>query len=115
MRKHKTTAGIRGNGQEALLEPTKECLEVADETIRSKPAEPTATSTTNGRDPAEYFSGATLPCGHVERVGEHISVRRFKDIIVQGLTTDYTEMKIIICRDTSRTCLEEVQSTMPSM
>ena len=63
MRKHKATTGIRGNGQEALLELTKQYLEVTDETIRFKIAELMATSMNDGQDPNEHFLRTTLVRG----------------------------------------------------
>ena len=92
VRKHEATTRIRGNGQEPLLELTKKYFEVMDQTIRSKTAEPMATSMTDGQDPDEYFPRTTLVRGQVQRIGEHVSDRRVKDIMVQGLTTDYREV-----------------------
>ena len=43
----------------------------------------------DGQDPHEYFLRATLLRGQVEQMGKSISDRRFKDIMVQGLATDY--------------------------
>ena len=47
-------------------------------------------------------------------MGENISNRRFKDIMVQGLTTDCREVKMIAYRH-RKMGLEEIQSTMRSM
>ena len=59
MRKHKATTRLRGSGQEELLGMTKKYLEATDVTIRSKTAELTATSMTDGQDPDEYFFHTT--------------------------------------------------------
>ena len=45
---------------------------------------------TDGQDTDEYYRLATLLRGQVERLGKYISDRRFKDIMVQGWTKDYT-------------------------
>ena len=111
---YKAKTGLRSNGQEALLELTKKCLEVTDETIRSKTAELGVTSMTDGQDPDENFLHTTLLHGQVERMGERISDRRFKGIMVQGLTTDCREVKMIAYRH-RKMGLEEIQSTMRSM
>ena len=47
----------------------------------------------------EYSLRVTLLRRQVKRMGEHISDRRFKDIIVQGLATDYREVKVMAYRD----------------
>lgn len=69
---------------------------------------------TDGQDTDEYYRLATLLRGQVERLGKYISDRRFKDIMVQGWTKDYTEVKMVMYRDT-KIGLEEIQSTMQSM
>ena len=42
-----------------------------------------------------------------ERMGERILDRRFNDIMVQGLTTDYREGKVVTCQD-SKMGLEDI-------
>ena len=94
-RKQKATSGIRDNRQEALPGLTNKYMEVMDVTIRSKPAELAATNMTDGQDPDECLLRATLLRSQVE----HISNRRFKDIMVQVLTTNYKEGEMMTCRD----------------
>ena len=43
------------------------------------------TSITEGQDPDNYFVEKTLASSELEKMGEPMSDRRFKDVCVQGL------------------------------
>ncbi|CAN0299657.1 unnamed protein product, partial [Scytosiphon promiscuus] len=112
VRKHrKGTTGTRGHGQKAWQELHSKYMTATDETIRCKSAELVATAMKTGQDPDEYFLRAYLLRGQVENMGEPITDRNFKDIMVQGLTDDYKDIKLIMYRDPSFN-LEQIQSTM---
>lgn len=88
MRKNKSSIGICGNGRAALLKLTKKYMEVTNESCRSKTAKLRVNDMMDVQDPNKYFIRATMRRSQVEQMDKHILGRRFKDILVQGLTTD---------------------------
>ncbi len=112
VRKHrKGTTGTRGHGQKAWHELHSKYMTATDEAIRCKSAELVATTMKPGQDPDEYFLRASLLRDQVENMGEPITDRKFKDIMVQGLTEEYKDIKLMMYRDPLFT-IEQIQSTM---
>ena len=58
-----------------------------------------ATTRTPGQDPDEYFLRASLLRDQVENMGEPITDINFRDIMVQGMTDDDKDMKLMMYRD----------------
>ena len=110
-RKQKATTRFWGSEQKVLLEPTKTYLGATNVILRSKTSERLTTSMPDWHVPDDYLLRATLLCGPMERMGEHILDRRYIDIAVKGLPTDYREVKIVTYRGT-KMGLAEIQSTI---
>ena len=99
--KHEDETGNGGNGQKAWQELESKFLKVTDDIIRAKLAELAATSMKPGQDPDDYFMEATLKRNEVTWMGEPMTERRFKDILVQGFTDEYDPVKFQIYRESS--------------
>ena len=95
VRKHrKGTTGTRGHGQKAWQELHSKYMPATDETNRCKSAELVATAMKPGQDTDEYSLRASLLRDQVENMGEPIADRKFKDIMVQGLTGNSKGIKL---------------------
>ena len=69
------------------------------------------TSMKQGHDPDDYFMEKTLARAELEKMGESISDRRFKDVCVQGFTAEYKDIKRMMYHD-PMFGIEQMQSTM---
>ena len=63
-----------------------------------------------GEDPDDYFMEKALARAELEKMGEPIVHRRFKDICIQGFTPEYRDIKMIY-RDPAFD-IDQMQSTM---
>ena len=88
VRKHRKGTGTRGHGQNAWQELHSKYMTATDEISRCKSAELVTTTMTSGQDPDEYFLPAFLLRDQVGNMGEPITGRNFKDIMIQGMTDD---------------------------
>ena len=70
-----------------------------------------ATTMTPGQDPDKTYLRAFLFLDGVENMGEPITNRTFKDIMVQGMTDDYKVIKLMMYRDPSFN-IDQIQSSM---
>ena len=52
-----------------------------------------------GENPDHYFNQRHLFRAQVEKMGETISDRRFKDICVQGFSDEYNGVRMMVFRD----------------
>ncbi|CAN0373449.1 unnamed protein product, partial [Scytosiphon promiscuus] len=109
--KHEDTTGTSGDGRRAWEELQEKYLKVTDETIRAKTAELAATTMKSGQDPDDYFTEAVIKRAEVEAMGEPMTDRRFKDIIVQGFSPEYESIKLMMYRDPTFD-LAQIQTTM---
>ena len=64
-----------------------------------------------GEGPDSYFMEKTLARSELEKMGEMISDRRFKDISVQEFTAEYKDIKMMMYRDPTFD-IDQMQSTM---
>eukprot|EP00903_Cladosiphon_okamuranus_P021801 g20045.t1 len=64
-----------------------------------------------GDNPDDYFNKKILLRAQLNKMGEPVTDRRFKDICIQGITDEYNDVKLMVFRDPSF-ALGEVQSTM---
>ncbi|CAN0219174.1 unnamed protein product, partial [Scytosiphon promiscuus] len=64
-----------------------------------------------GEDPDDYFTEATIKRAEVEAMGEPMTDRRFKDIVVQGFSPEYASIKLMMYRDPTFD-LAQIQTTM---
>ncbi|CAN0352706.1 unnamed protein product, partial [Scytosiphon promiscuus] len=109
--KHEDATGTSGDGRKAWEELQEKYLKVTDETIRAKTAELAATAMKAGEDPDDYFTEATIKRAEVEAMGEPMTDRRFKDIVVQGFSPEYENIKLMMYRDPTFD-LAQIQTTM---
>ena len=65
-----------------------------------------------GENPDHYFNQKNLLRAQVEKLGETISDRRFKDICVQGFPDEYSDVRMMVFRDPTFDVLQIMQSTM---
>ena len=64
-----------------------------------------------GENPDDYFNNKILLRGELDKMGEPITDRRFKDICIQGITDEYNDVKLLVFRDPTF-ALDQIQSTM---
>ena len=91
--------GTRGNGQAALRELESKYLKITNETIRATQEALAATSMKEGQDPDEYINEATRLRELLKEMGEPITDRHFMDIVLQGLTAEYRDVKLMTWKD----------------
>ena len=91
--------GTRGNGQAALQELESKYLKITNETIRATQEALAATTMNEGQDPDEYINEATRLRELLQEMHEPITDRRFMDIILQGLTGEYRDVKLMTWKD----------------
>ncbi|CAN0396979.1 unnamed protein product, partial [Ectocarpus sp. 13 AM-2016] len=65
----------------------------------------------HGENPDDYLNQKHLLCTQLDKMGEPISDRRFKDICVQGFSDEYKDVKLMVFRDPTFNVLD-MQSTM---
>ena len=92
--KHEEETGTTGDGQKALQELVLKYNKVTDEVIQAKMDKLVNTNKEQGEDPDSYFMEKALARSELEKMGEMISDRRFKDICGQGFTAGYKDIKI---------------------
>ena len=109
--KHEDETGTTGDGQKALQELVSKYNKVTDEVIWTKMDKLVNTNMEQGEDPDSYSIEKTLARSELEKMGEMISDRRFKDICVQGFTSEYKDIKMMLCRDPTFD-IDQMQSTM---
>ena len=109
--KHEDTTGTSGDGQQALLELVNKCKKVTDEVILSTMDKLVSTTMKLRKNPGDYFMEKTVVRAELDNMREPISDRRFQDIHVQGLTSEYKKTKTMVYRDTTFDT-GQMQSTM---
>ena len=109
--KHEDETGTTGDGQKALHELVSVCNKVTDEVFRAKMDKLVNSNMEQGEDPDSYFMEKELARSELEKMGETISDRRFKDICVQGFTAEYKDIKMMMYRDPTFD-VGQMQSTM---
>ena len=83
----------------------------SDEVIRTLRAKLEQIRMEPGEDPDEYFLKAARYRAELRRMDEPITDRHFKDIIIQGISSEYDNIKFCVYRDPTFN-LDEIQSTM---
>ena len=71
---------MTGDGEKALQELVSKCNKVTDEVLRAKMDNLVNSNMKQGEDPDSYFMEKTLARSELEKLGETISDRSFKDI-----------------------------------
>ena len=90
---------ISGDGQAAFKELCGKYDKVTDEAIRAIMGELGNPSMEPGQSPDDYFNKKRLLRIRIEKMGEKVSDRWFKDIFVTGFTDEYRDVKIMMYRD----------------
>lgn len=114
IQKHEHDNEISGDGQSAFKTLCENYNKVTDEVIRSTMEELQNTHMNPGENPDDYFNQKHLLRGQVEKMGEKVSDRYFKDICVSGFTDEYKDVKMTMYRDPTFT-VSQMQSTMRHM
>ena len=109
--KHEGETGTAGNGQNAVQELVSKNNNVTDEVIRAKMDKLVNSNMEQVEDLDSDFMKKTLARSELEKMGETISDRRFKDICVQGFTSEYKDNKMMMYRDPTFD-IDQMQSTM---
>ena len=84
---------------------------VTDEFIHATMEKLVNTSMKQDQDPEDYFIEKALDRSELENMGEPISDRRFNDICVQGFSSDYKDIKLMMYRDPTFD-IDQMQSTI---
>ena len=109
--KHEDETGTTDDGQKALQELVSKYNKVTDEVIRAKMDNLVNTNMERGENLDSYFMEKTLARSELEKMGEMISDRRFKDVCVQGFTAEYKDIKLMMYRDPTFD-IDQMQSPM---
>lgn len=98
--KHATDSrGTCGDGQAAMKELESKYLKVTNEYIRATQKALANTEMHLGQDPDEYINEATVLRERLTEMKEPISDRHFMDIILEGLTDTYKDVKLMTWKD----------------
>ena len=100
-----------GNGFDAWMELVKKYDYQSDEIIRTLRAKLEQIRMEPGEDPDEYFLKAARYRAELLRTDEPITDRHFKDIIIQGISSEYDNIKFRVYRNPTFNP-DEIQSTM---
>ena len=109
--KHEDETGTTGDGQNALQELVSKYNKVTDAVIRAKMDKLVNSNMEQAEDPDTYFMEKTLAHSELEKMGETIADRRFKDICVQAFTSEYKDIKTVMYRDPNFD-IDQMQRTM---
>ncbi|CAN0595254.1 unnamed protein product, partial [Ectocarpus sp. 12 AP-2014] len=99
------------DGRAAFEELCNNYDRVMDEFIRAKVEELENNPMNPDENPDDYFNQKHLLRTQLDKMGEPISDRRFKDICVQGFSDEYKDVKLMVFRDPTFNVLD-MQSTM---
>ena len=87
--------GTHVNGSKAVKELDSKYLKIPDERIRTTQEVITTTSLTPGQDPDNSINGLTRLCNPLTEIEEPITDRHFTDIVLQGLTEEGGDVKLM--------------------
>ena len=87
---------------------------VTDEVISATMEELVNTPMEPGQKPDDYFNKKRLLRIRIEKIGKKVSDRWFKDICVTGFTDEYTDVRMMMYRD-SPFDIDQMQTTMRHM
>ena len=96
---HEDETGTTGDGQNTLQERASKYNKVTGALIRAKMDKLVNSNIKQGEDPDSHFMEKTIARSELEKMGETISDRRFKDICVHRFTAEYKDIKIMMYRD----------------
>ena len=111
VQKYEDESEISGDGQAAFKELCGNYDKVTDEVIHATMEELVNTPMEPGQNPDDYFNKKPLLRIRVEKMGEKVYDRWFKDICVTGFTDKYKDMKMMMYRDSSFG-IDQMQTTI---
>ena len=114
VQKYEDESEISGDGQAVFKELCGNYDKVIDEVICATMEELVNTPMEPGQNPDEYFNKKSLLRIKIEKMGEKISDRWFKDICVTSFTDEYKDVKMMMYRDSSFD-IDQMQTTMRHM
>ena len=114
VQKYEDESEISGDGQAAFKDLCGNYDKVTDEVIRATMQELVNTPMEPGQNPDDYFNKKRLLRIRIEKMGEKVSDRWFKDICVTGFTDEYKDVKMMMYRDSSFD-IDQMQTTMRHM
>ena len=114
VQKYEDGSEINGDGQAAFKELCGNYDKVTDEVIRATMEELVNTPMEPGQNPDDYFNKKRLLRIGIEKMGEKVSDRWFKDICVTSFTDEYKDVKMMMYRDSSFD-IDQIQTTMRCM
>ena len=98
--KHATDIrGTCGDGQAAMKELESKYLSITNESIRATQRGLAQTEMQLGQDPDEYINEATALSEKLNMMKEPITDRHFMDIILEGVTDTYKDVKFMTWKD----------------
>ncbi|CAB1111900.1 unnamed protein product [Ectocarpus sp. CCAP 1310/34] len=111
LHKHEDDTALSGDAQAAFAELKANYNRVTDEVIRAKLDDLERTVMEPGENPDDFFNKKHRLRSQLEKMGETISDRRFKDICVQVFSEDYKDINIMVFRGLSFD-VHKMQATM---
>ena len=111
VQKYEDEREINGDGEAAFKELCGNYDKVTDEVTRATMEELANTPMEPGQNPDDYFNKKCLLRIRIEKMGETVSDRWFKDICVTGFTDECKDVKMMLYRDSSFD-IDQMQTTM---
>ena len=111
VQKYENESEISGDGQAAFKELCGNYDKVTDEVIRATMKKLVNTPMEPGQNPDDYFKKKRLLRIRIEKMGEKVFDRWFKDICVTGFTDEYKDVKMMMYHDSSFD-INQIQTTM---
>ena len=101
VQKYEDESKISGDGQAAFKELCGNYDKFTDEVSRATMEELVNTPIKPGQKPDDELNKKRLLRIRIEKMGEKVSNRWFKDIYVTGFTDEYKDVKMMMYRDSS--------------
>ena len=114
VQKYEDESEISGDGQAAFKELCGNYDKIPDEVIRATMEEVVNTPMQPGQNPDDHFNKKRLLRIRIEKMGEKVSDRWFKDNCVTGFTDEYEVVKMMMYRDSSFD-IDQMQTIMRHM
>ena len=114
VQKYEDESKISGDGQASFKELCGSYDKVTDEVIRATMEELVNTPMEPGQNLDDYFDKKRLLYIGIDKIGEKVSNRWFKDICVTGFIDEYKDVKMMMYRDSSFD-IDQMQTTMRHM
>ena len=103
VQKYEGESEISGDGQAAFKELCGNYDKVTDKVIHATMEEIVNTPMEPGQNQDDFFNKKRLLRIRIEKMGEKVSTRWFKEICVTGFTDEYKDVKMMMYRDSYST------------